>query len=268
VRIRELAGGLITLFLISGSALAAPIPTGRIAGRVIDAVTRKPIAFANVSLVEYSLGATTGEDGRFSISVPARSLGVLVTFTGYHTFRVRLDVQAGDSSWVEIPLSPNRREEPARVIPVPAPDSTIVNRIRLAREVRLFRLEPMERRLAEVQAPGADRRYLGSWRIRGVPREPNKAWSDSLIRALTDPETYLREDREGVYPCIPVPGVGVRFTHGSTLTDVEICFECGIVFMQSTALRPSGGRLAPASVPLKLLIKQAFPADSAIQALR
>jgi hypothetical protein len=52
------------------------------------------------------------------------------------------------------------------------------------------------------------------------------------------------------------------------MTDVEICFECGIVFMQSDGTRPSGGKLAPPATALKLLIQSAFPGDSAIQAMK
>jgi hypothetical protein len=61
-------------------------------GKVIDAVTRKPVVFANVYLINSSVGTVTNSDGEFVLKVPTqeanRTLGV--SYIGYHNTELKL----------------------------------------------------------------------------------------------------------------------------------------------------------------------------------
>jgi Ca-activated chloride channel family protein len=86
---------LVTCVLAAYSAVAASV--GTITGRVIDAKSRQPIAFANVQVVGMPRGAMTGDDGRFTIQdLPESTYTVKVMMMGYQTIEQRdVVVRAG-----------------------------------------------------------------------------------------------------------------------------------------------------------------------------
>ena len=61
-------------------------------GKVIDALTKKPIVFANVYLLNSSIGTITNSDGDFILKVPASETDktVGVSFIGYHNAERKL----------------------------------------------------------------------------------------------------------------------------------------------------------------------------------
>ncbi|MBN1415127.1 MAG: carboxypeptidase-like regulatory domain-containing protein [Bacteroidales bacterium] len=61
-------------------------------GKVIDALTKKPIVFANVYLVKSSIGTVTNSDGEFVLKVPTKELNKMVgiSFIGYHNVELKL----------------------------------------------------------------------------------------------------------------------------------------------------------------------------------
>ena len=61
-------------------------------GKVIDALTKKPIVFANVYLLNSSIGTITNSDGDFILKVPASETDktVGVSFIGYHNVELKL----------------------------------------------------------------------------------------------------------------------------------------------------------------------------------
>jgi hypothetical protein len=68
-RIRRLAAPIAAAALLVAPAVAAPPPgTGTIRGLVVDRTTRQPIAQATVNVVGTTLGAMTGDDGRYAIA--------------------------------------------------------------------------------------------------------------------------------------------------------------------------------------------------------
>ncbi len=70
--------------LLSAAVLAAAGPVGAISGRVIDAVTRSPLAGASVVVAGTELGAACDPDGWFTIrGVPVGTYGVEASMMGY-----------------------------------------------------------------------------------------------------------------------------------------------------------------------------------------
>ncbi|MBP1669135.1 MAG: hypothetical protein H6Q21_1501, partial [Bacteroidetes bacterium] len=61
-------------------------------GKVIDALTKKPIVFANVYLLNSSIGTITNSDGDFILKVPPSETDktVGVSFIGYHNAELKL----------------------------------------------------------------------------------------------------------------------------------------------------------------------------------
>jgi hypothetical protein len=61
-------------------------------GSVIDALTKKPIVFANVYLVKSSTGTVTNSDGEFILKVPVDELGKTlgISFIGYINVELKL----------------------------------------------------------------------------------------------------------------------------------------------------------------------------------
>ncbi len=60
-----------------------------IRGKIYDAETEQPIAFAHVGIPEKGIGTTSAEDGLFILKIPNQYLEstLLVSFMGYQTFR-------------------------------------------------------------------------------------------------------------------------------------------------------------------------------------
>ena len=61
-------------------------------GKVIDADTRKPLIFADVSVPSTNISTITNKEGRFSIKIPSGSSASVLTiaFLGYETLSVNL----------------------------------------------------------------------------------------------------------------------------------------------------------------------------------
>jgi hypothetical protein len=73
-----------------------PKPTGTITGRVVDLQTGEAIAKAAVSIGGQANTATTGDDGRFTLTgVPAGTLELRVFTVGYGLLKKRVELAAG-----------------------------------------------------------------------------------------------------------------------------------------------------------------------------
>ena len=84
-----LSAALSLLFPLAALAQAAP---ELLTGRVLDAASGEPVAFAHVGLAERGIGTATGFDGRFEVKLPtgAGNSEFSVSSIGYDTYRVRL----------------------------------------------------------------------------------------------------------------------------------------------------------------------------------
>ena len=82
-------------------------PGGSIAGVVLDAESGAPLPGANVLVVGTALGAATDADGRFRLAnVPAGAQQVRVSFVGYDSETVDVDVRDGERLALEVALVP------------------------------------------------------------------------------------------------------------------------------------------------------------------
>jgi hypothetical protein len=72
---------------------------GRITGVVQDSVTHEPLAFSSVFLANTTLGATTNENGAFTLErVPKGNYDIVGSYVGYRLSKQNVTVTAGASS--------------------------------------------------------------------------------------------------------------------------------------------------------------------------
>lgn len=91
--------------LFAGSTLVAQT-SGTIAGRVLDESSSTPIASVNLLLKGTSIGATTGEDGRFIISnIPTGEYTIVARIVGHRRAEVpHIVVESGKTTTIEVRL--------------------------------------------------------------------------------------------------------------------------------------------------------------------
>ncbi|HMJ70920.1 MAG TPA: carboxypeptidase-like regulatory domain-containing protein [Cyclobacteriaceae bacterium] len=85
--------------------------TGAISGRVIDAQTLEPMPFANVFIINTTIGSSTDLDGTFTLAkVPTGAAEVMYSFVGYQSYQARVTVKDGESVRVNIKLIPLQQQ--------------------------------------------------------------------------------------------------------------------------------------------------------------
>ena len=94
---------ILRLFLLAsiwlGFTLAAQAQTGRITGVVQDSVTHEPLPFSSVFLANTTLGATTNENGVFTLDrVPKGNYDIVGSYVGYRLSKQNITVVAGATS--------------------------------------------------------------------------------------------------------------------------------------------------------------------------
>lgn len=103
---------LVPVLLLSVIALSFDGPTleahaqaAAVAGRVVDAVSGRPVRGAHVEVIDTQLMTTTDDDGGFTLeAVPSRALNLRAVADGYDLATVSL--RSGDSSRLEVRLTP------------------------------------------------------------------------------------------------------------------------------------------------------------------
>ena len=84
----------------------APVETGSIAGRVVDANTGAPVPDVVVMVQETGHSTQTDEQGAFELSgVPAGRHDLFVSTIGYSLARPAVDVSRGATTTLTIPLA-------------------------------------------------------------------------------------------------------------------------------------------------------------------
>ena len=106
---------LLTAMMWSLPAIAQD--TGTLVGYVSDADEESPLPGATVQLVETGEGQATNEDGRFAFGqVEAGSYNLRVSFVGYQSQTVSVDVIAGQETIVYVDMEPSRTDLPDVVV--------------------------------------------------------------------------------------------------------------------------------------------------------
>ena len=78
---------------------------GTVRGNVYDKASGEPVSFANVFLENTTLGTTTDLDGFFSLSnIPIGTYNLQVSFTGYTTITLTVEIRSGIISYQRIYL--------------------------------------------------------------------------------------------------------------------------------------------------------------------
>lgn len=91
---------LITIFLFA--CLGAMAQKGTVSGTITDKdLGNEPLAFASVSLKGTSVGATTGDDGRYALSADAGNYVLSISFVGYETIDVPVTLRANETLTID-----------------------------------------------------------------------------------------------------------------------------------------------------------------------
>lgn len=99
----------LVLALLAAIPASAQGPTGTVAGRIVDATTRAPVAGATVEIEDR--GTVTDASGRFSITaVPAGSRTLRVTQIGYAEVTYDITVSAAEMTVLNLSLDPQAIE--------------------------------------------------------------------------------------------------------------------------------------------------------------
>ncbi len=102
---------VLLLFSFSISTLYAQ-PFLMISGKIADADTGKPLAYAHVGIPEKGIGTTTGEDGSFTLKIPEQyaQSTLSVSFIGYATYERPLSALQSPAS-IRIKAVPTSLQE-------------------------------------------------------------------------------------------------------------------------------------------------------------
>lgn len=99
---------LLLVFVFAQSAWAQE---GTIAGTVVDSATTDPVPGANVVISDLGTGEATDENGEFRLpNVPVGSHTVEVSFVGYETKEIPVEVEANETTDVRVQLVPTALE--------------------------------------------------------------------------------------------------------------------------------------------------------------
>lgn len=108
----------IVLIALIAAGLAQAGTRGKISGRIVDASTDEPVQGVNVFLQGTTLGAATGEDGRFLIlNVPPGVYTLVAHHIGFEKQEVRqLKVETNLTARVDLSLSPTALESGESIV--------------------------------------------------------------------------------------------------------------------------------------------------------
>ncbi len=96
-------------------------PSGIIKGKLVDAETQSPLVGANVTVVDFALGAATDHEGYFVItSVPPGAYSLQLSYIGYQ-YKIKTDIiiKPGRSVYIEESLNPQTLNTDVIVVDYP-----------------------------------------------------------------------------------------------------------------------------------------------------
>jgi len=175
--------------LLMGVVLFGSV-TGKIQGLVFDEMTREPIPYANVVVMNTEMGAATDADGNFFIlNVPSGAYTVEVSYLGYQTKRVaRVIVEYNKTARLEVGLYPSAIEmSPVTVTSErPAVSKDMVGTTYLVRKTELPYL-PVDYTIELVAFQAAVARTDTALHVRGGRATEVQYMIDNV--SIIDPQT-------------------------------------------------------------------------------
>jgi len=96
---------LVLVFAALGTSAYAQAPTGRVTGRVLDAINAQPLPGVTVTVVGTSQVAHTDLDGRYVLTLPVGAHQLKVAMSGFAERTVSVDVQTSMGRDVDVVLS-------------------------------------------------------------------------------------------------------------------------------------------------------------------
>lgn len=125
----------ITALLLSATLLLprwstaqnTPIINATVSGRVIDAITERPLVGATITIKGTTNGSPAKEDGRFTLLTGQKlPFTVTVSFVGYKTTdivisdnNVEIRLEEGTNQLEDVVITSRRRQESAQNVPIP-----------------------------------------------------------------------------------------------------------------------------------------------------
>ncbi|MBN2275937.1 MAG: carboxypeptidase-like regulatory domain-containing protein [Bacteroidales bacterium] len=109
-------------------------------GKVIDALSKKPVVFANVYLVKSSIGTVTNSDGEFILKVPVGELyqSVGFSFIGYHNVELKLSEFSTEGNIIKLEPS----SVPIKEVVIRTSDPTELLRMAIRRIDENYKIAP------------------------------------------------------------------------------------------------------------------------------
>ncbi|MBN1351217.1 TonB-dependent receptor [candidate division KSB1 bacterium] len=166
---------MITIFSLHSMCLAQ---TGTIKGEVRDAVTNLTLSGANITLKESYIGTTTNRQGNFLLKSVAPGIKtVVISYIGYKTTSLKLNIQAADTTEVLIDLAPT----------VIKTDGVIITASRYQRELDDLPI-PVSMISSEDISTSAPRTVADALQSEpGISLGRDGAWGTrAVVRGLTD----------------------------------------------------------------------------------
>jgi len=263
--------GAIAAFLIgSATAPARAADFGTVEGVVLR-VDGTPVSYAQVLIIGQRKGDLADESGRFRIRevrpgqwrIEVRSIGTpalvdsITVAAGdtvrrtFHMARIRASFREGVDSVVE--------DRGALRL-----DARLDVRMREARDVRIFRLDPAR---YQYPPPVDTLHFIGGWPIVGEVRRPRTS-VDSLLPVLRRPDLYYAKAAGAIKACGGFqPGIAVPYSGAGPVTDLLLCYKCGEFVIRSRDGLVQAGDFEDQGAAFVRFARVAFPLDPAIQAL-
>ena len=233
----ELATRLVVL-LAAGSEPPSPSPTppvGSVMGSVFTvARDTLPCPQASVRVIGTRVGTLTDETGAYVLSgLPPGRIVLNVKVIGIPQAFDTLDVAAGQTVrrnvWLTSTRSPYEmaRDSLAALGQWPPKlDTDLLEHMRAAEDVRVFRLDPNQ---AVFDVAPDPKRRIGPWPIVHESPRPDRRVVTELVDALSvSPYELPPIEGRPIKPCGGfLPGIDVRFTREGVPVDVLLCYRCG-----------------------------------------
>ena len=263
----------LALLLDAGSEPAPAVPTPtlcRVIGRVYTvARDTLPCPFANVLVMSSHIGTMTDETGAYVLSVPAPGrILLMVQAIGSPKVVNALDVVAGQTMRRDFWLQRSRYDIVRDSLKSlgqwpPHPDPALIEHMRAATDVRVFRLGDPRAALAAAADSG---QHIGNWPIVGEGRRPSRHVTDGLIEAVRVSAYEIQGFRMASFCESFSPSIDVRFTRDGLPVDVLLNYACyGLSIWREGRWLQSGDFKdeRPAE-----FARHAFPHDPEIQRIR